>query len=585
MINLVADFETTSWEQYKRDGVVRVWAYSIANIDTLTIVNRGTTIEEFFDYLSITHRDRAMKVYFHNLKFDGSFILNYLLNSGYSQTKNRKLEPNQFQTLITDKNVWYNIRYNVYKAGYKISIEFRDSWKKLPYKVSEIAKAYKLPIDKGEIDFNLYRPIGYKPTDEEWSYVDRDVLIVAHALKTKLARGLIRLTSSSDAFNYFKNQFRKDQFIYLFPKITEEEYNDLKKAYKGGWTYVREDRQGITFYDVISLDRNSMHPASMRDELMPYGRPCFGQGKYKKDSMYPIYVQNIDVSFDLKENYVPIIQTASLATFNTGQFITSTDEQIITLTLTHLDLALLLKHHHINYIKYNWYYSFKASRKIYTKYIDEWYEEKQSNVGALREDAKGMLNYLYGKFGTNPIRKDKSVYLEDNTLKFINNEEKKSSNTFYLPTAIFTTAYSRDSEINLAQRLYEYFIYGDTDSLKLKDITLEELSKVLPLDDNKIGAWKVDGIYKQIKVIRPKAYAVINDKSRTKIYCAGLPEDVKKHMKFDHLEIGFETDKKLMQLQVQGGCVLKPIEFTIKERKKKAVIKTAKKFDFQRVIQ
>lgn len=67
-----ADFETTSVSNLEIDGRVRVWLWSAVRVrDGLTMW--GKTIEEFFDILPTIE-----KVYFHNLKFDGKFIVYHL---------------------------------------------------------------------------------------------------------------------------------------------------------------------------------------------------------------------------------------------------------------------------------------------------------------------------------------------------------------------------------------------------------------------------------------------------------------------------------------------------------------------------
>ena len=71
----VADFETTGLDYYKKYGHTKVWLYAICNSNG-DIVNYGTTIEEFMKWC---YNNPTIEIYFHNLKFDGSFILNYLL--------------------------------------------------------------------------------------------------------------------------------------------------------------------------------------------------------------------------------------------------------------------------------------------------------------------------------------------------------------------------------------------------------------------------------------------------------------------------------------------------------------------------
>ena len=66
-----ADFETITDE-----NDCRVWAWGICDIP-YTFANFGNSIDSFFEHLK-TLKENS-KIYFHNLKFDGSFILNYLL--------------------------------------------------------------------------------------------------------------------------------------------------------------------------------------------------------------------------------------------------------------------------------------------------------------------------------------------------------------------------------------------------------------------------------------------------------------------------------------------------------------------------
>ena len=78
----------------------------------------------------------------------------------------------------------------------------------------------------------MYRPLGYIPTDEEWSYVDRDTIIVAMAIREKLEKGMHKMTLGSDAYYNFKRRFSRKQFDYLFPILPLEDWQYIKKAYK-----------------------------------------------------------------------------------------------------------------------------------------------------------------------------------------------------------------------------------------------------------------------------------------------------------------------------------------------------------------
>ena len=66
-----ADFETTT-----NPDDCRVWAWCICDIyDIESTISYGETIETFIEYIGKLHG----KIYFHNLKFDGAFIVDLLL--------------------------------------------------------------------------------------------------------------------------------------------------------------------------------------------------------------------------------------------------------------------------------------------------------------------------------------------------------------------------------------------------------------------------------------------------------------------------------------------------------------------------
>ena len=82
MKRYTADFETCTWlkdETY-------VWAWAVCDIDNNDHIDIGTDIKDFFDYMI----KNPGKYLFHNLKFDGEFIISYLLNNGYKHIKDKK---------------------------------------------------------------------------------------------------------------------------------------------------------------------------------------------------------------------------------------------------------------------------------------------------------------------------------------------------------------------------------------------------------------------------------------------------------------------------------------------------------------
>ena len=195
----VADFETTT-----NENDCRVWGYGLNRIASNEF-SFGKTIDDFFAEI-FTGENKI--IYFHNLKFDGEFILYYLLRNNYTHTKEKKLYNNEFNTLITDQGVFYSmqIKHN------DVLITINDSLKIIPLSVEQIAKAFNQGELKGDIDYLLDRPIGWELTVEEIDYIRRDVQIVSRAIKTFLDQGMNRITQASNAFSDYKDGVTKRYF-------------------------------------------------------------------------------------------------------------------------------------------------------------------------------------------------------------------------------------------------------------------------------------------------------------------------------------------------------------------------------------
>lgn len=191
----------------------------------------GNNIETFFEFCK---KEKNPEIYFHNLKFDGEFIISYLLNNGYKHIKNKKdREDNTFTTLISDMGMFYSITV-YFKADKKHSkkVTFYDSLKIIPFSVNQIAKSFNLEISKLKIDYNKPRSKNHKLTEEEKAYIRNDVLIVAQALNVLFKQKLTKMTQGSNALANFKEIITKSRFEHYFPELEKWADKDIRKAYK-----------------------------------------------------------------------------------------------------------------------------------------------------------------------------------------------------------------------------------------------------------------------------------------------------------------------------------------------------------------
>ena len=205
----VADFETTDINYYKKNGYTKVWLYAICD-ENGVIVNWGKSIDEFMNWL---HNNPKIDIYFHNLKFDGSFILNYLLNNKFEYKDRLKVKDNKgFSTLIGEEGQYYQIKINFARNK---QITIYDSLKIMPLKVKELAKVFNMEFQKGEIDYS-----DYTINDTTLEYVFNDVRIVAKALKYFKDKGFNKMTIGSNSYNLFKSTVK--YYDQLFPSLDKE---------------------------------------------------------------------------------------------------------------------------------------------------------------------------------------------------------------------------------------------------------------------------------------------------------------------------------------------------------------------------
>src|SRR5690606_34470833 len=81
----------------------RVWGYGWMEIGNTKNYKIGNSMNEFMAWVQKCQGD----LYFHNLKFDGSFIVNWLLKNGFTHDDSGL--PNTFKTVISSMGQWYMI--------------------------------------------------------------------------------------------------------------------------------------------------------------------------------------------------------------------------------------------------------------------------------------------------------------------------------------------------------------------------------------------------------------------------------------------------------------------------------------------
>lgn len=579
MKRFTADFETSTWIEDE----TRVWAWALCEIENPENVDIGNDIATFFERIK---KEANPYIYFHNLKFDGEFILYYLMKNGYEYVESKEKRDKTFSTLISDMGLFYSIEVYFEVNNKKVKkVTFIDSLKIINQSVESMPKTFKIEDKKLSIDYNLPREVGHVLTKEEENYIKNDVVIVAKALSYLFNMGLTKMTAGSNALSEYKQITRLNRFRNLYKPLNYEIDKDIRRSYRGGFTYLNPIYKNKEVGEGEVLDVNSLYPSVMYEKILPFGEPFFYVGKYVEDKVYPLYIQRITCSFKIKEGKIPTIQIKH-SRFVDNEYLTDSGEEPVALTLTSIDLELFLEQYDVWDLEYESGWKFKGMRGLFTEYIDKWIKVKNdatiSGNKGMRQVAKIMLNSLYGKFATSLDVQSKIPYLENDIVKY-KLGEKGTKDGVYLPMGAFITAYARDKTIRTSQAIKDYSIkkygidmycYSDTDSIHTI-LPIEELKQFCEIDDVELGKWAYESHFTRAKFIRQKTYLEEID-GEINITCAGLPARCYDQVTWENFKEGLKVDGKLTFHHVRGGVILKETEFTLKEDKK--LIRAIQKF-------
>lgn len=568
------DFETTT-----NPNDCRVWAYGWMEIGNKTNFKIGNSLDEFMEWVFSCQSD----LYFHNERFDGEFIVNWLLKHGFKWEKSGL--PNTFNTIISKSGQWYMLDICMgYKGKKKIHTVIYDSLKKLPFPVKQIAKDFHLEIRKGDIDYHETRQVGHEITDEEYAYIKNDIEIIADALNVQFGQGLDRMTNGSDSLRGYKSSITTKMFDKLFPVLSLEMDKNLRLAYRGGFTWLNEKYAEREIGQGLVFDVNSLYPSQMYHRPLPFGEAIFFDGKYEYDKNYPLFIQHIRCEFQLKDGHIPTIQIKKNLLFRENEYLKTSGDEAVDLYVTNIDLELIKEHYDLYDVEYCEGWKFQQKIGLFKDFIDKWMYVKTHSDGAIKLLAKLMLNSLYGKFASNPDVTGKVPYLKEDGSTGYKRGDEEYKNPIYTPMGIFITSWARYTTISTAQKCYDRIIYCDTDSMHLEGLEMPEVIKDI-IDDNKLGYWAHESTFKRAKYLRQKTYVYdkyvkVVEKNGEKVFkdcspdeatdlkfvvkCAGMPDTIKEKVTFDKFEVGFSSWGKLLPKHVSGGVVLVDTEFTIK---------------------
>lgn len=567
------DFETTV---FKGQTFTEVWSACFCELYKKD-VKIMHSIHDFFNYFFGLNEN--IKMYFHNLKFDGSFILSYLLKDlHYEQAcekmnadgslvrwlETKDMKNNSIKYSISEMGQWY---YIIIKKNNKI-IEIRDSLKLLPFSLESIGKSFDTEHKKLKMKYEGYRYAGCEITPEEQQYIKNDVLVLKEALEIMFNEKHNSLTIGSCCLNEYKTIMTKPLIERLYPNIAEytvnvplefknaDEY--VRKSYKGGWCYLKKGCENKIYNNGTTADVNSLYPSVMHSEsgnYYPVGLPTFWSGNYiPKIAKEKYYFIRIKTRFYLKKGFLPCIQVKNTYRYNSTEWLETSDfydkktnkyykkyldingneqnTQVI-LTLTMTDFELIKEHYNLVDFEILDGCYFDKEIGLFDEYINKYKKIKLSSKGAKKTLAKLYLNNLYGKTATNTDSSFKVAYIKDDLSLGFYGVYACDKKPFYIPVGSAITSYARNFTIRAAQKNYNNFIYADTDSIHC-NCSPNEI-KGIKIDDKNFLCWKLESCWNKGLFVRQKTYiehiTAENlkpiDKPFYNVKCAGMPEQCK----------------------------------------------------------
>lgn len=287
----VADFETTTknTKYYQENEDVTVVYGYMKNWDN-SLDFEFLKISEMIDFFH--KQERGAMVYFHNLSFDGDFILKWLALH-YKMYNDLPRGRTGFSCLRQGGNIyeitlqlWGNKRRNTFK------IKFRCSYRILSSGVEALGKDVGISKFTGEEQEDFYdvEPVDSidKLPKNYVEYCKRDVEIVRLSLiEFENSMEFLKetwpflqsfkwngkLTASSISLKLQKSYVREySKYIVSGFKHSNEDNELASKFYFGGFTQFNVDYQNeeVKCKRGVCIDINSAHPYSMTKKL-PYG--------------------------------------------------------------------------------------------------------------------------------------------------------------------------------------------------------------------------------------------------------------------------------------------------------------------------
>lgn len=528
----------------------------------------GRTWFEFVNAINILHNiynlsiEKRLVIYVHNLAYEFQWIKNLF----------------KWHTVfaIDSRKPIYAVTEN--------GIEFRCSYLLSGFSLESLGKnltKYKCRKLVGSVDYSLIRHSNTELTDDDYLYLESDVLIVMAHVQEEIERlGSIKyipLTKTGYVRNECRERCLKGHYRFEYSRyishltMTVDDYHQLKRAFSGGFTHANINYVNRTVSNVDSYDFTSSYPAVMLSEQFPMSKAIPTEVNSEEELLH--YLKHFCCIFDVTfinirstvnfENYISRSRCYECEhpVLNNGRLV---EAERISLTITEQDFFIISKMYEWDEVlisNFKRYYRAYLPKPIVEMILDL-YESKTTLKGveeALVEYmvSKGMINAMYGMTVTDPCR-DENIYDDDadewtikrdDEEKLIEKYNKSRTRFLYYPWGVWVTAYARANLFTGILEFKDDYVYADTDSIKVVNTYRHRkyfekynntiISKIreclkhheLPISrispktikgvEKPLGVWDYEHTYSRFKTLGAKRYMVELD-GKIEITIAGV---------------------------------------------------------------
>lgn len=509
------------------------------------------TMPEFLGILAEHSVDRC---YFHNLKFDDSFVASWMgdgfmpVDGGWTvRTAGR---------LLNDMGQVYADKLGFMKGAKVHVCELWDSM-----------KIWATPLRKLGKDFGVYKMgegneealrVGCDARMLEYCLQDCRVVKVAMEyyfeqcnIATQGRRPYGWMTAASTSYGMCMDDLRKrvkstDAVKEHFPDVTiENGFPEwLREGYKGAVPLLDPEVRGVPLKDVSVYDINSQYPDKLRNYPMPMGMPIQLKGAdmdrlMRIKSKGLLWIAKVKLVMDVKAGHRATYMlkhrgddgNTLAAHINDLAGLNDCEHQVI----TSADLDYIMRDYDIRYVevldavgfypdvkRVDRFFGNTVEGHVLAPFIDKWYKVKddagRAGNKALKAFAKLILNSLYGKFGADPEHEVAYYEFVDGNMIRVRTADmtETDKHPLYLPVAIFTTAYAREVISKTCNSVgWDHVAYTDTDSVHIHGLSREETEKRIgeagfSIDPDELGAYDYESRWGDALYVRNKGYFHFN---------------------------------------------------------------------------